>query len=440
MSKQRVFIGFSETAGYCAGLKKGFDEIGVRAVCFMVAESLFQFDDPGEGKMLARIRAAIALRSGLQAQARAANTVSKLTISIKRFFATVWQTIVAAMVFCWAANNFDVFIIQGRTSFADLFRLPGFAKFFDLVLLRLLRKKIIYVFHGTDTRPAFVNGSNGVRRLTIPQLARYVRKQHRDLRRIEKHASVILHYPLNAQLHRKTIVSHEFVGRPVAITAVTASFSGRDEVLVGHAPSDPVGKGTVLIEAAIAKLQNKGLKVRLLRPADRSHSAVKKVLAECDFVADQLFYDVAISYVATEAAFFGKPTIIGTNARDEIIKVTPAEMLAPTILCLPDDFQAMLERLVVDEKLRLACGEKARRFVESHYGPRQVASNYLRLIQGDIPTQWLFDPNLIDYVFGYGYTKTDARQRVRQLVHQCGASALCMDDKPQMRDRFFRLI
>ncbi|MDB6058319.1 MAG: putative aminotransferase, class-II [Verrucomicrobiales bacterium] len=440
MSKPRVFIGFSETAGYCAGLKKGFDEIGVESNCFMVTESVFQFDDPGKGRMLARMRAAIAFRARVQEAAHNAGTFRKVTLSIAKVFATFWQTVIAAMVFCWAAITFDVFIIQGRTSFVDLFRVPIVPKFFDLALLKLLRKKIIYVFHGTDSRPAYVNGSQGTRKLTVEQLAKYVRKQHRDLGRIEKFASVIIHYPLNAQLHRKQIISHEFVGRPVAVPSGTVEPEHGGEVIVGHAPSDPIGKGTALIEAVITNLQKKGHSVRLVRPDDRSHSAVKKMLAECDFVVDQVFYDVAISYVATEAAFLGKATVIGTNARDELIKVTPPEMLAPTVLCLPEEIEPTIERLIVDEKLRRTCGEKARRFVETHYGPLNVAENFLKIINGSVPANWFFDPNSIEYVFGYGYEKADVKKRVHELVQQFGTSALCLDDKPQMRDRFLNLL
>jgi len=428
MSKPRVFIGFGETAGYCAGLKKGFDEVGVESVSFMVNQSVFQYDDHGEGSLFRAMRKVVETRDRLGAERK----------PVQRFFVSIWQNIIAMRVFCWALLNFDAFVIQGRTSFADLFRLPIKPRFLDLPILRLFRKRIIYVFHGTDSRPAYVNGAQGTRKLTVVQLAKYVRKQHRDLRKIEKYASVILHYPLNAQLHAKKIVSHEFVGRPVSVpnTAVTPSES---EVLIAHAPSDPLGKGTAIIEAAVQNIARKGHAVRLIRPADKSNAAVKQALAQCDFVIDQVYYDVGISYVATEAAFLGKPTVIGTNAKAELLKVTPTELVAPTILCEPEELERTIERLVSDKKLRVACGDKARAFVEKHYGPRRVAENYLKLISGAIPKEWIFDSNSIDYVYGYGYSVNDVRERVRSLVQQCGPSALCLDDKPAMKAKFLKL-
>ena len=45
---------------------------------------------------------------------------------------------------------------------------------------------------------------------------------------------------------------------------------------------------------------------------------VIEALRNCDFVVDQVYYDVAISYVATEAAFLGKPSVIGSYAWEEL--------------------------------------------------------------------------------------------------------------------------
>jgi glycosyltransferase involved in cell wall biosynthesis len=442
MAKPCVFIGFGETSGYCAGLKRGFDEIGIPAVSFMITENRFQFGDSGRGRLLASICAILKKREALQAQAeKTASRAVKLGCALRRLALALAQNAVWLAVVVWAVAKFDVFVLQGRTSFINVFRFPVKPRFLDLAVLKLFRKKIIYVFHGTDSRPAYINGAIGTRRLNARQLIQYGRRQARDVRTIEKYADAILHYPLNTHFHRKRIISHEFIGRPVFIAHAIGEPKPAEaglSVKIVHAPSDPVGKGSERIREIIERLRQKGHPIDFIELVDKTNEEVKDSLQKCDFLVDQLYYDVAISYLATEAAFLGKPAVIGSYAKDELPKTAPGAVWPPVHMCAPDDMEQAIEKMITDSKLRRRLGAQAREFVEKHYGPKRVAENFLRVIGQDVPREWLFDPNSLEYCHGYGYTEEKVKEVIRGVVQEGGESALSLDGKPALKQRMLR--
>jgi glycosyltransferase involved in cell wall biosynthesis len=442
MTKPRVFIGFGEASGYCAGLKRGFDEIGIPCVSFMIRENRFQFEDSSHGWLLASIRWILRKREALQTRSeKTASRAAKLGCALGRLALALAQNVVWLAVLLWALAKFDVFVLQGRDSFSNVFRLPFKPRFLDLALLKLFRKKIIWVFHGTDSRPAFLNGSFGTRRLNARQLIRYVRRQSRDVRTVEKYADAILHYPLNTHFHRKRIISHECMGRPVFVAPLRAepepALAGRP-IRIVHAPSDPMGKGSERIREIMANLRQKRHRIDFVELVDKTNEEVKASLRGCDFLVDQLYYDVAISYLATEAAFLGKPAIIGSYAVNELHKAAHGAKLPPVHWCAPEEMESAIEKMAADSDLRRRLGARAKEFAEEHYGPKRVAENFLRVIDNDVPAEWLFDPCSLDYCHGYGYTEQEVKARIRETVQQGGESCLRLDDKPALKEKILR--
>jgi hypothetical protein len=442
MAKPRVFIGFGETSGYCAGLKRGFDEIGIPSVSFMIKENRFQFEDSSHGWLLAAIRSILRKREALQARSeKTASRAAKLGCALGRLALALAQNAVWLAVLVWAVAKFDVFVLQGRDSFLNVFRLPVKPRFLDLALLKLFRKKIICVFHGTDSRPAYLNGSLGTRRLNARPLLRYARRQARDVRTMEKYADAILHYPLNTHFHRKRIISHEFMGRPVFVAqagAQSTPATAAMPVRIVHAPSDPVGKGSERIREIIGHLRQKGHRIDFIELTGRTNQELKESLRSCDFLVDQLYYDVAISYLATEAAFLGKPAVIGSYAAEELRQAAPGAERPPVFLCAPEEMEQAIEKMLTDRELRCRLGARAKEFVVKHYGPKRVAENFLRVINDDVPDEWLFDPNSLGYCHGYGYAEEEVKARIRQVVQEGGEGSLALDDKRALKEKMLR--
>ena len=66
----------------------------------------------------------------------------------------------------------------------------------------------------------------------------------------------------------------------------------------------------------------------------------------------------------------------------------------------------------------------------------QVARRMIRILQGDIPESWRFDPRAVRYLEGCGLHEDAARERVRRLIEHAGPAALCLADKPELQQAF----
>jgi glycosyltransferase involved in cell wall biosynthesis len=326
---------------------------------------------------------------------------------------------------------FDVFIISGGTTFLFLR---------DLWLLKFFRKRIIVVFHGSDSRPPYLNaasvGSEGP--FDVDACVRETRAIKQKLRRIERYADVIVNHSMNSHLHERRFVNWLYVGIPyevgVGATARTSATDG--PVVIVHAPTRPGPKGTLLIERAIASLQQKGHPIRFVKLIDQPHEQVLKALSECDFVVDELFSDTTMASFAAEAAAFGKPTIVGMQGFDELRRYTSPDVIPPALVCRAADVESAIQRLVVDQEYRVELGRQALRFLEEQWTPNRVAARFVRLASGDIPSEWWFDPNTLDYLLGWGLTDSRARDVIRTIVDERGPSALEVADKPALQRAF----
>jgi hypothetical protein len=175
--------------------------------------------------------------------------------------------------------------------------------------------------------------------------------------------------------------------------------------------------------------------VELVLLSGKPHAVVMDELARCDFVVDQCYSDTPMAGFAAEAASFGKPAVVGGYAEEVFARWIPPATLAPTLYVRPEEVEGAIERLIVDEDLRRELGRRARTFVEEHCACHRVAERYLRLIEGPVPPEWLFDPGEIRYVQGYGFPEDRARERVAAVLRAAGPEGLCVSDKPDLERR-----
>jgi hypothetical protein len=155
----------------------------------------------------------------------------------------------------------------------------------------------------------------------------------------------------------------------------------------------------------------------------------------CDFVIDELYSDTRMAGLATEAAFFGKPAVVGGYARDGDLAIPgayPASQFPPVQFCHPDDLESAIRKLITDVPYRLELGRAAQDYVARHWTPEQVAERFVALIRNEIPDAWMFDPRDIRYLSGVGMPEAVARAGVHRFIDMLGLPALCLSDKPEM--------
>lgn len=60
-----------------------------------------------------------------------------------------------------------------------------------------------------------------------------------------------------------------------------------------------------------------------------SNATVLQELQQCDFVIDELYSDVPLAMLATEAAIFGKPVIVGGYYSNNFSPENPDSQIPP---------------------------------------------------------------------------------------------------------------
>jgi len=147
--------------------------------------------------------------------------------------------------------------------------------------------------------------------------------------------------------------------------------ASRDEVVVAHAPTDRVLKGTEHVIAAMASLRAEGLPVRLELHEDLTRQEVLERVAGADVVVDQLVMGWYGGF-AVEAMALAKPVVCFIREEDN-----PFEDRLPIVRATPATLAERIRRLVADSERRRETGLACRRFVEREHDPRRVARQVL---------------------------------------------------------------
>lgn len=415
----KVFLGFHDITGYYSSLKKGFDQLGVDSVFANAGANVFKYGEHSDhAPFWVRIVSVLASRFGAVPREK----------QWLRLWWYGWLTLAKSQLFVWALLTYDVFIFGYATSFFALYDLP---------ILRFFSKKIIFVFHGSDARPPYINGAimSPSRNVSVQQCIELTRRRKRIIRRIERYADVVVSQPLYGHFHEKPFVNFSRIGLPFQFQDYQPIGHSKTQLKIVHAPSHPEAKGTARIRQAIEVLRQKGYDFEYVEITNKPNNEVIEALMDCDFVVDQLYTDVPMAGFATEAAFLGKPSIVGSYNLQELERFFPEEVLSISHFCHPDEVEVAVEKLIVDDNYRLELGKKAQAYAVSHWQPVHVATAYMNIIQGHVDPELICDPQAIRNVHGAVIAEDRAREIIRDVVETGGIEALQLTDKPALQQR-----
>ncbi|GAG37086.1 unnamed protein product, partial [marine sediment metagenome] len=235
-----------EVAGYYTSLRKGFEEIGITADFVDLSGNPFAYGRAR--KMGITAKALRAMRKALGIVVRSPN--------MQRRLHRILQTLTGIPLLVKGLWKYDVFIFGFGTSLMA---------FRDLPILKALGKRIIYVFHGSDIRPPYIDGAQllGKYGLTARQAIRQAERLKRMIRRIERYADVMVDLPTQGLFHEKPFVNWLRIGIPfqrpdVKEKAADSRLPERGAVRILHSPSHPEAKGTDRVRDTIESLRAKG--------------------------------------------------------------------------------------------------------------------------------------------------------------------------------------
>ena len=416
----RIVIAPIEVAGVAQGLLEGFALLGVTAQAALCAPHPFGYQLRVDSTILGIWRSIGAWRLRIEQRSLPLRAVAK---GAQHLWG--WVSLFSVL------NRTDCFVFLFAKTFTDTRA--------ELLLLRSLRKKIVFIYLGSDARPPYIDRITHVSESApdLLSLRKRTRRQSRRIRTQERFATHCINLPGTGHFHRRPFVNWFELGLPrtVAGSGVRSEPRPGRAVRILHSPSDRRVKGTDAIAAAVESLRLKGYELDLVTVTDAPNSVVKHELSACDLVVDQLYSDSPMAAFATEAAHFAKPVLVGGYAARNVEHLVGGVQL-PTLFVHPDDLNDALEGLITHPDRRRALGIQAQRFVLDHWAPVDVARRLLRIINDDFPRRWLVSPSTLRYVHGCGGSEELTRRQVAALVDAFGPEALCVSDKPHLERSF----
>ena len=423
-----VLIGFTEISGYFHNLARGLDDQGYRCDFLELVPHPFRYRDevPSGGLIVTSIRA---LR-GRAEMARFPALQAALALTSR---------LLMVPLFLSSVVRYDVFVFTYGNSF--------FAANLDLILLRLLRKRVVMPFLGSEARARYLDGF--VEFSSLDELHASTQQQHRKIRFIERHADVIINNPAAGHLLERPFVnffrlgipqdcrgssSKAGAGPPGGDGAARPSSDGAP-VRILHTPSARRGKGSDEIRKIVQRLGTRH-QIEYTEISNRPHAEVLERIRESDLVVDQVYSDTPMAAFASEAACYGIPAVVGGYYAATIADDVDRELMPPSRYVLPEELESAIESLVVDPEVRRELGQRARRFAETRWSRAEVASRYARILCGDIPGEWWFDPGETHYLYGCGLSRDQAASRISAVIEAYGTEALQLGRKRELLRRF----
>lgn len=414
MAVRRISIGPGEIAGYFSRLKTGFDELGVPCEHFALTSNNMAYQQ-SRYFLQDKFLVAAKLQAKKNGAIRVIGRLMLLGVNIA--------------VFVQAVLRCDVFIFSGTTSFF---------RFYELPLLKLLGKRILVTYLGSDARPPIFSGRH------LDDMGAYVNPASafketvrlvKRIRLVERYADVIINHTATAQLFSRAFVRHLAIGMPItsAATPLPASSKESTAIRILHAPSRPLAKGSEIFRKILEDLRAEGYLIDFIELIGVPNSVVMRELQLCDFVVDELYSDVPMAMLATEAAIFGKPVVVGGYYAEQCKVDNPDFDASVSLYVEPNQIKNAIRRMIDDHDFRLTLGRRAQSFVKDNWNPSTVAKNYLLLIDNNIPAHWTCSPTVLPYCWGWGLSKDIWRRQVCEYVSGCGDDALMLNHNSALK-------
>lgn len=431
----KILIGPTEIAGYYRGLANGMQTIGLDCDYFTYRPHPFDYGGESSEPRLLKLA-----KFGLKAKADC--KVKTLNL----LFLTPLAILLLLPWTVFAAFKYDVFIFGFGESL-----LP---RNIDLPILKLMNKKVISVlFHGSEARPAFINGSIHAEDGTLTSVEEIAKSAAATKNKVtfhSKHTSIIVGSPLStSQFCDKKFINGFILGvpteppgekKPVSSGKNIKNRKTQRRYRVLHSPSHMAVKGTKIITECVERLNQRGFLIDLVTIRGRANSDVIEQIKMCDFAIDQLYSDTPMGGFAAECAWLGKPAIVGGYGWDEISSHVPPDMMPPSKTCHPDEITQAIESLITSageiERLGLAASE----FVTKKWEKTEVARKFQRLIEDDIPDAWWVEPKEIKYLYGIGQSLDQTIMIIQEMITKLGVESLSLSHRPVLEKEFLALV
>lgn len=431
--RKKVFLGTQEISGILLKIHKELDRRGIENTFLCFWEYAFAGKNDHEYKNKE-------LDNYFKCVKRSKKCKEKNAV-VGRKIALFLEMLSVLGIYIKALFHYDIFFfVYGQGIFRNTMYLKNLQDV-EFFLYKLLKKKVIVLFVGSDSRPPYCD----VYTDDLDKLRSEIEWNYKKVRRMEKYADVIIDNPANSFFHRKPFVQYTYFGNVVSDDDLAANMLDKHErdesepVVIVHAPSDTVAKGTECIRQLMSELKKEGYSIEYDEITGVSHEEVIKHIGNADIVINQMYSDIPMSMLDTEAAINGVAVVTCGYFAEYYRDYMPSP-LPPTIYCHPSEIKENVIRLINDKNYRREVGKREKEFVTENWRDRVVVDKLLKMINGEIPDEVFFDPYKSEYLWGAVCSKENVVKMVSALIEKYGEGVLKLDDKPLLKDRYLKTI
>ena len=206
-------------------------------------------------------------------------------------------------LFCSSLNH-DIYVFTGYDSFFQ---------FYELWILRILKKKIIVIYLGSDARSNFKSGKhkddlNGGFDYKIE--SKREKRQIGRIKRAEKYSNYIINHTATSSLFSRKYVKLLEFGIPInnfecnVIKDIDQTFN------ILHAPTRPSAKGSSQIKHVVDEIRSEeNIDISLICLTNVSREEVLREIDKSHLVIDELYSDTPIGMLGAEAVMKCRPVL-----------------------------------------------------------------------------------------------------------------------------------
>jgi len=418
IKRHKILLGFSEVAGYQANLFEGL--ISHKHIVGYINNDNVKYDYKfSKNRNHPRLNK---YNSFCKKAINNPTLINKVSFVLYTFFILFFVTI-----------YYDVFIINKFSIFYQL----------DIRLFKFFNKKIIFLSLGSDTRPPYLNGKYKDdeinQEFNLSKILVESKKISKKVKFIEKNVDIFINYPQHGHFNSKPFIDGMYIGFPAKIRN-DQDITRTDSILkILHAPSRPNAKGSMFIKELIKNLKDEGLIIELIELINVSNDKVIDQIKKCDIVFDEIYSDMPLGGIGTEAAQFSKPVIVGGYYLN-FLNEYDSNIIPPSIYVHPDELKSNLKNLCLDERKRIQTGKELNTFVNSMWNYKVVAKRYLDIINNQYDNKWVYDPKKISYFNGWGLNESEMKENVKKIIKHHGGTLNLRISNPEIIEKLKRKI
>jgi len=322
---------------------------------------------------------------------------------------------------------------------------------FELAIYRFFRIRTIFVFHGSEIRPVYLNGKEfplEINAKSLMDAAEIVRFQGKLAARAEKYADAVVAWAGITHFFSKPLFLHEVIGFPIQIpktettphSVTSKTHLTNSSPLILHAPTHLGAKGTLEIRQIVSELLEEGLDFRYEELIDKSNANVLQRLSESSIVIDQIYSDSACGVFAAEAGLRDNFVVIAGQSASYFNLEFPFEV-PPTYFVQTENVKSSLRSLIIDLQERgLTIPSSLRKYLEVNWNAENVATKYIKILNGECLAVQKFEPLKNEETFGGAASWGNIKSFAVAYTARNGLPSLGLDHNPNLRDRLINKI